>query len=132
MADPETLGSPYPTFEVLSAPPSTGSVTIASSASLSTAVDLGDQRLHRIVMPAGWTSAAITFQGSYDGTTYSDLYTDGGEYTLSSSVAGASRAILVDQSLFYGIRYLKVRSGTSGAAVNQGSARTLVLVTVTR
>lgn len=104
--------------------------TIANNASLSSAVSLGYTRVHRIAMPATWTTAALTFQSSYDGNTYNDVYTDSGEYTVSSSVVGASRTIVLDQSIFYGIKWLKVRSGTSASPVNQAAARTLVLVTV--
>jgi hypothetical protein len=121
-------------MDVRSEAPSTPvTATIANGAALSGAVDLGSSRLHRIVMPAGWTSAALTFQGSYDGTNFNDLY-DGaaGEYSISSSIAGASRSIVVDPKIFYGVRHLKVRSGTSGTPANQGAERALTLVTVPR
>lgn len=103
-------------------------VTIANGASLSGAVDLGTSRLARIVMPASWTTANLTFQTSYDGTTYSNLYDSvGNEYTVT---AAASRSILVDLKDFIAVRYLKVRSGTSGSAVNQAAARDIVLVSL--
>jgi hypothetical protein len=83
-------------------------------------------------MSAAWTAAAITFQVSADGSNWYDLYTEGGEYTLTSSVVGASRTIVVDPAVFIGIRYLKIRSGVSGTTVNQASQRDLTLVTVPR
>ena len=43
------------------------SVTIASGASLSAATDLGPYRVFAVVMPASWTTANLTFQGSSDG-----------------------------------------------------------------
>jgi len=122
--EPVEVGSPEP-----EAP---ATVTIANGASLSGAADLGRHRLHRIIMPAAWTAASITFEVSYDGTSYNALYLDSGEYTIGSSVAGASRSIVVDQAAFYGVRCVKVRSGTSSAGVNQGAARDITLVTVPR
>lgn len=103
--------------------------TIASGASLSGAVDLGSGgRAARIAMPAAWTTANLTFQASYDGITYNNLYDkDGVEYTAQ---AAASRSILLPVADWYGIRYLKVRSGTSAAAVNQGAARSLIIQAV--
>lgn len=117
---------------VASAAPGSAAAGIANGASLSGAIDLGDQRLHRVAMPAAWTAAGLTFQASADGVTFNDLYNEAGEYALTSTVVAASRSIVVDQAIFYGIRYLKVRSGTAAAAVNQGGARTLTLVTVPR
>lgn len=117
---------------VASAAPGSAAAAILSGASLGAAVDLAEQRLHRIAMPAAWTVAGLTFQVSADGVTFNDLYNETGEYALTSSVVGASRSIVLDQAIFYGIRYLKVRSGTGAAAVNQAADRTLTLVTVPR
>lgn len=104
------------------------SVKIASGASLSSVVDLTNVLLTGILMPAEWTSAAITFSASLDGSTYGDVYNaDGDEYTISSANAVASRFITLDPRDFAGCRYLKVRSGTAAAGVNQGADRTLVL-----
>jgi hypothetical protein len=100
--------------------------TIANGESLSGAVDFGSARLTRIVMPAAWTAANLTFQSSYNGTDFNNLYdVFGTQYT---AIADASRAIIIPPNDFIGIRYLKVRSGTSGSPVNQGGARSLILV----
>jgi hypothetical protein len=116
-----------------SAPPAAAATaSIASGAALTGAIDLADQRLHRIALPAGWTAAAITFQASANGTTFNDLYDANGEVTLPTAIVGASRAIVVDPAAFLGIRYLKIRSGTSAAPVNQAAQRDLTLVTVSR
>lgn len=101
-------------------------VTIANGASLSGAVDLGSTRLIGIVMPAAWTAANLTFQAAVDGVTYSNLYDDlGNEYTVTAST---SRHILIAPDDYIGIQFLKVRSGTSGAAVVQAAARVITLV----
>ncbi len=98
-------------------------LTIANGASLSNAIDLGSLRLVAIVMPVAWTPADITFLGSVDGDTYSNVYLgDGVEYSVS---ADASRLIFIEPIYFSMIRYLQLRSGTAGVPVNQGAARVL-------
>lgn len=119
-------------FQVSSAAPGVAQATIANGAALSGAVDLGEQRAHRLSL-AGWTPAPITFQVAYDAlATFVDLYTADGEYTLSSSVVAASRSIVLDQAVFYGVRHLKIRSGTAGAPVNQAANRVITIPTVAR
>lgn len=109
--------------------PQTGSATIANATSLSAAVDLNGGILVAIQMPAAWTAAGLTFQGSYDGTTFYNVYDDAGnELTLTTA---AQRYLVFDGDVarnLRGIRHIKVRSGTSGAAVNQGAERVLRLV----
>ena len=99
---------------------------IASGASLSTAVDLGDLRLVRIATPAAWTAAVLTFQVSYDGATWADLYDESGNEVSYTLVAGKSMRLPITDWL--GVRHVKLRSGTSAAPVNQGAARSFVLV----
>ena len=99
--------------------------TIANGASLSGAVDTGGGTVCGIAMPGTWTTANLTFQVSADGATYQDLYDKGGtEYTVT---AAASRYIELPPADFAGIRFLKVRSGTTGTAVNQADVRALLL-----
>lgn len=115
--------------KVVSELPVAVSVTIANGASLSGAIDCSEGRPARIVIPSAWTTANLTFQTSYDGTTYNDLYDAfGTEYTVT--VGGASRGIILPLADFIGVRYLKVRSGTTGTPVTQGADRTLKLVLV--
>ncbi|WP_156680260.1 hypothetical protein [Sphingomonas profundi] len=119
--------------DVRSAPPAAvATATIAAGTSLSPVVDLAGERLHRIVVPAGWTAAAISFQSSSSGTTFADLFDVSGEVTLSTSIVAGGRAIVVDPAVFLGVRYLRLRSGTSAGAVNQAADRALTLVTVPR
>ena len=82
-------------------------------------------RVAGIQMPASWTAADLTFQASLDGTTYQDIYDkDGTEYTVT---ADAGIYIILPIADFAGIPYMKVRSGTSGTAVQQEAARTIQL-----
>ena len=98
------------------------SVTIASSASLSDAVDLSGWSIVSIGMPTAWTSAVLTFQGSIDGVNFKDIYTkDGSELTATVT----ANTIVSDLLELGSIRYLKIRSGTSSSPVNQANERIL-------
>lgn len=104
-------------------------VTIANGASLSGALNIDQRNLFAILMPAAWTSAAMTFQGSYDGTTYYDLYDENG-VEINFTVA-ASRYVLISAPIkFLGLKKLKVRSGTSASAVNQGGDRAIGIIVI--
>jgi hypothetical protein len=102
-------------------------VTIANGESLSTRAELGAGRAFAIQMPAAWTAASISFEGSLDGVTFAPVYDDAGDEIAVA--ASTSRIVVLDARLI-GIRYLKVRSGLVGAAVNQGAARSLIIGTV--
>lgn len=104
----------------------TQTATIADGASLSGVVDCSGGTLSRIGIPASWTTANLTFSTSPDGVTFSDLYDSfGTEYTVT--VGGSSRAIIVPIIDFIGVRFLKIRSGTTGTPVNQSGAKALTL-----
>lgn len=103
------------------------SVSIANGASLTASINLLDSPVVAIQMPASWTTADLTFQGSNDGTNFFNVYNlSGDEYTIT---AAASRYIVLSPFEFQWARYIKIRSGTAGTPVTQGGARTLVLVT---
>lgn len=97
--------------------------TITSGASLSDAVSLASRNIWSVLMPAAWTAADITFQGSIDGSNFFNLYDGGTEYQLA---ADANRMVSITKAqLFIGLTHIKVRSGTAGTPVNQGADRTL-------
>ena len=106
--------------------------TIANGASLSDSVDCGEGRaLISLMTPAAWTAAAITFDVSADNTTFAPLYDSLGAEVIMSSASiatAAARAFALDPAACVGWRYVKVRSGVNGAAVNQGAARSVTLV----
>ena len=104
-------------------------VTIASSASLSNAIDLSGTTFSGYVTPAAWTSANITFQASVDGTNFFNLYDSfGNEVT---NVVSTSRFVSLVPSDMASIRYLKFRSGTSATPVSQAAERQITIVTRT-
>lgn len=114
--------------------------TIANGASLSSqttgvhgtpggGIDAEGLALVGVEMPAAWTAAAMTFQVSSNGLAGSFKNVknaDGTEFTL---VVEADDMIplagLIDT---LGWRFIKVRSGTKAAAVNQLAARTVRLL----
>ncbi len=105
---------------------STATVIIANGASLSGIANVPDGEVVAIQLPT-ITSAAVTFQASWDGTNFFDLYDKAGtEVTLGSATTG-NRFHEAPEAV-RSVPYLKVRSGTTAAAVNQGAARTITLV----
>lgn len=107
--------------------PTQSNATIANGESLSNTIDLDKNTLVAIHMPALWTAANITLQGSENGTTFDNLFDRFGN-EITYNVAGA-RMITIPPAELYGIRYIRLRSGTSAVPVNQGAARTIVLIT---
>lgn len=98
--------------------------TIANGAFLSDILNVWPCQASAIVMPAAWTAASLTFQGSMDGVNFFDLYNDSGtEYEIPALV---SQSIILNVPLSF--PYLKVRSGTTGTPVNQGAARSVSLI----
>ena len=92
----------------------------------SAAIDLAGSTLQGIVMPATWTTANLTFQASADGVPFNDMYTESG--TEVNVSAGASRYIRLEPGLWTSVRFLQIRSGTTGTPVAQAASRTLVIV----
>lgn len=108
-------------------PPVAVPVAIANGESLSGAIKI-DGDLVGLIMPAAWTSAALTFQGSIDGTTFFDIYDAATERTIASGAAVASHFLALKRDDWMAFTHIKVRSGTAGAAVNQAAARALQAV----
>ena len=105
----------------------TQTVTVAAGASLSGAsAKYSGYRLVGLCTAATWDAANITFQVSNDGTNFFDLTNAGTEYEVAS-VTGA-KAVALDASLFIGWDYVRVRSGTSGAATKQVDDSIVTLV----
>lgn len=101
-------------------------VTIANGESLSGAVDLNGCALFGVIMPAAWTAANLSVQTSLDNATFNNVYDSfGNEYLIT---AAASRRIIVPVGDLPCVKWIKIRSGTSGSAVAQGGARTITLL----
>lgn len=105
-------------------------VAIASGQSLSPEVDIGGWTLVGILVPANWTTAGIDFQVSFDGgSTFVQMVDKTAAVIAISSIAGGTAVfVALDPAQLRGVRALKVRSATSGSAVNQTNAVTLSLI----
>lgn len=115
-----------PTISAKSTQPIQVTATILNGNSTSDTQNIKGYTLVALLIPAAWTSATITFQVSYDGVTFYNLYqADGTEYTLT---VAASQAIVLPPSDFVSIDYIIIRSGTSGSPVTQGADRALTLI----
>ena len=103
-------------------------VTIADSASLSSAKELPfGGVLVGVIARTGWTTAGVSFQVSVDGTTYYVLLDPAGaEYTIPAVVA--ARYVALDPTMFMGVKYVKVQSGTSASTTAQSGGDTVDLV----
>jgi hypothetical protein len=105
--------------------------TEAVGASLSDAAYFGGGATYiGLAMSAAWTAGALSFKVSKTiGGTYYDLYKeDGTELSVTTPVAGtvcSLDALVPYISMF---PYVKVRSGVTGAHVNQAAARTLTFI----
>ncbi len=100
-------------------------LTILDGASLSDSTgDLRGLTPIALIVPAGIEGTQFTFQVAYDDavTTFANLFYDNGgantEFTVHFAASqNLSLAPYIDR--FFGVRGLKVRTGTSGAATNQ-------------
>lgn len=96
---------------------------IASSGTVSGAVDLGDMSLTGLVVPI-MTGTALTFQVSADGTNYYVLH-DYAKAAYTVTVDGTARAFYLLPATFAGWRWVKVVSGSA-----EGAERTIKLIAV--
>lgn len=101
--------------------------TIANGESLSAALQANALMGEAVIMPAAWTAAGLSFAAcETEAGTYLPLVdATGTEITLT---VAASQRIVLPLGLVRSHNWLKLRSGTSAAAVNQGGARTLTLL----
>ena len=104
---------------------------IASGASTSgTILVSGARSIVGIQMPAAWTAASLTFDGSHDGTTFVPIHHGAGAYTITAAQgAAASLGVSLDKEAFAPWPYVRIRSGVIGTYVNQAAERTLQVLT---
>ena len=113
-----------------SAVSSGASSTISSGGSVTPTIALGNNSLVGIIMPVAWTAAALSIEVSMDGTNWvSTLYDSYSAQTgyYSTPVAGAAYA--ADILSIIGFKYIRLRSGTAAAPVNQAANRVFSIIT---
>ena len=105
-----------------------GRADIAAGQSLGAAVATTGYGVSFIVLPAAWTDAALTVQGSTDEgapSAWSDLFDHLGSEVVF--VVAPGRAIALPPTLLLGWRWLRLRSGVAAAPVAQAADRAIVL-----
>jgi hypothetical protein len=99
--------------------------TISAGQSVSSAIDCSTGAPVFLHMPAGWTSARISYQVSPDGVAaYNDLFSSDAREIQHNVVAGTS--ILLDRS-WEPVTYLKLRSGGRDNPVPQEADRMITI-----
>ena len=114
----------------MSSPFTTITTVIPNGTALSPEINLGDWELEAIITPSAWTTAALTFLGTTaSGGTDVNLFEDAGnEISIACAVDRYISITGTDRTAIRSVRWLTIRSGTSGSPVNQGASRTLTLV----
>lgn len=101
-------------------------VTIANGQSLSPASAIVAGDVVGVQTDAQWDAAGMTFQGSYDGVAYFNLFSQTAEVALASMTGAAMVAL--DPTAFRACMFLKVRSGTAAAPVVQNGATVVTIL----
>lgn len=99
-------------------------LSIASGATVSNAIELKWYEFDSIIIPSGYTSGNISIQVSNDGTTFYDVYDKYGLQVLTYNKFSGSFAIGTEAlKEIIGYRYFQVKS-----SVAQGAAVALVIL----
>lgn len=100
---------------------STATATIASGQTVGAAFYVGAKVPVALVMPAAFTGANISFQGSHDGSSYQAIYNGGADYSVP---VAASKNVVLNASVFAGFPFLKLVSDAA-----EGADRSVTVVT---
>lgn len=116
-------------------------VQIPENQALTGEIDLGEYRLAAIEMPEAFNGATLTFQSKanryHDPNSgadealedWDDVYDDTG--TEVSVTVGSNRVVVIGtatKAAIGALRYLRIRSGTAAAPVNQNPTRELKII----
>lgn len=112
-------------------------VQIPANQAISGEVDLGANDLCAFEMPEGWAGTALTFQAKAQRSDSSapgaedwdDVYDDTG--TEVSVTVAANRLVVVGTvtKALGNLRFIRIRSGTAAAPVNQNPSRLIRIIT---
>lgn len=112
------------TIQVLTGP------VIEAGQSLSNALNVTSGGIYRIIMPDEWDNTApITFQLSYDGTDFYNVYDIGG---TEANVRCIQQSVVPFGEYLAYIHSLKIRSGTVRQPIIQNETRTFKVVLDTK
>jgi hypothetical protein len=94
----------------------TDTVTISSSGTVSTSIQLQSNRIPvALVMPAAMSGTALTFQASADDQNYYALYNETAAYSIGINPL-TSKYIALNTQVMEGVKYLKIVSSASETA----------------
>jgi hypothetical protein len=101
--------------------------TVSAAASLSGSVNLGVKRAGSVLVPADVGGAtSLTFQASFDGVTFGNVYDQfGSEYRVT--IPAVSTVIVLDPFVFATFPYVKIRFGTSASPTSYANQRDVVI-----
>ena len=112
-------------FDINQAPElSAQDVVIADGQTVSATAEVGGAPLTAIQTPAGMTGTTLTFNGSFDGTTFFPIR-DTSNADISVTVDTTARIYALKTDDFAGIPYIQVVSGSA-----ESGAKTIKLVSV--
>ena len=120
-----------PSLTVIGMARAATTLTIPAAASVSEALPLDTRSLLGFITPAAWTSAALSIEVSPDGVTWLPAYDSySAQVGVYSSIpTAASAAYAVDVSALLPWEWVRFRSGTSAAPINQAANRVFQVVT---
>ena len=108
-------------------------VTIANAAATSSSFKLAGQRIAAIVVPSAWTAADITFEIAEPAGTWVKVVDQAGALVKMTGVATAASECqllpeIADRMVAHGLIRLASTNTASEADINQGAARSLVVI----
>lgn len=113
--------------EVTASAPATVTITIPAGKALSEPFVVKG-KVCGLIVPTGWDTAAITFQGGFDRLNVFDLYDGATERTIASAQAVGGRMLSLSLNDWLCANVIRIRSGTSASAVNQTANRDIVVI----
>ena len=131
-ADPQVLAQRLVRFVTPVNQITVEDAVIPITTSTSNTIDTGGGRRQVVglQMPAAWTAASLTFDGSHDGTTFVPIHHGAGAYTITAAQgANASLGVSLAKEAFAAWPYVRIRSGVIGTYVGQDAARTIKVLT---
>lgn len=112
-------------------------VQIPSGTSQSLEINVNAGRIVGILMPAGWDAAGITFLGlirqpnvNPPAPVFAKVQDAGGVEVTITTPALDTYVAIADTGALLGLGRVKLRSGTSGAPVNQTAQRDFFIVVI--
>jgi hypothetical protein len=103
------------------------SAAIPAGQSQSGTVELHNNAVTSLHMPAAWTGTVVTLLGAPTGKGPFQPVFDAAGVELAVTVA-AGRAVVLDASATRGLRFLRLRAGTAAAPINQSTRRVVQLM----